>query len=208
MRNGSLHRIRRTIKPPMNTSGNSGFTLLEVIVALTITLIVMSGIISLLNSLNRTYTGQNVAAAVQQVTRAGIDIMTRNIRMAGLNPLNLEPIGIVEASGDKIRFKLDLDGSGAIEAGADIREDIAFLLNRKNQLIRQYDGNNRSNRSLLDNVSELKFKYLDADDQETSSLDAIRTVEISLTVKESSGMGQFMSRTFSTRVICRNLGLH
>lgn len=192
----------------MNTSGNSGFTLLEVIVALTITLIVMSGIISLLNSLNRTYTGQNVAAAVQQVTRAGIDIMTRNIRMAGLNPLNLEPIGIVEASGDKIRFKLDLDGSGAIEAGADIREDIAFLLNRKNQLIRQYDGNNRSNRSLLDNVSELKFKYLDADDQETSSLDAIRTVEISLTVKESSGMGQFMSRTFSTRVICRNLGLH
>ena len=192
----------------MNTSGNSGFTLLEVIVALTITLIVMSGIISLLNSLNRTYTGQNVAAAVQQVTRAGIDIMTRNIRMAGLNPLNLEPIGIVEASGDKIRFKLDLDGSGAIEAGADIREDIAYLLNRKNQLIRQYDGNNRSNRSLLDNVSELKFKYLDADDQETSSLDAIRTVEISLTVKESSGMGQFMSRTFSTRVICRNLGLH
>ncbi|MBT8372334.1 MAG: prepilin-type N-terminal cleavage/methylation domain-containing protein [Deltaproteobacteria bacterium] len=192
----------------MNTFENNGFTLLEVIVALTVMLIVMSGIISLLNSLNRTYTGQNVAAAVQQVTRAGIDIMTRHIRMAGLNPLNLEPIGIVEASADKIRFNLDLDGSGAIEAGAGIREDIAYLLNRKSQLIRQYDGNNRSNRSLLDNVSELKFKYLGADNQETSNLDAIRTVEISLTVKESSGRGQFMSRTYSTRVICRNLGLH
>ena len=208
MINGSSYRIRSLKIPFGHPSGNNGFSLFEVLVSLTIMLLVISGIIRLFTSLNRTYTGQNVAAGVQQVTRAGIDIMTRNIRMAGMNPLNLEPIGIVEASSNKIRFKLDLDESGAIEAGAAIREDIAYLLNAKGQLIQQYDGNNRSNRSLLDNVSELRFEYLDADDQETNDLNAIRTVDITLTVQESSGMGQFMSRTYSTRVICRNLGLH
>ena len=186
---------------------SNGFSLFEVLVALTIMLLVMSGIIKLFTSLNRTYTRQNVAAGIQQVARAGIDIMTRNIRMAGLNPLKLEPIGIVEASPRKIRFEMDLNGSGMIETGAAIREDVAYLLNTKKQLIQQYDGNKRSNRSLLDNVSELRFEYLDADDQETNNLAAIRTVDVSLTVQESSGMGQFISRTYSTRVICRNLGL-
>jgi type IV pilus assembly protein PilW len=186
---------------------SNGFSLFEILVALTIMLLVMSGIIKLFTSLNRTYTRQNVAAGIQQVTRAGIDIMTRNIRMAGLNPLKFEPVGIVEASPRKIRFEMDLNGSGTIETGAAIREDVAYLLNTKKQLIQQYDGNKRSNRSLLDNVSELRFEYLDADDQETNNLAAIRTVDVSLTVREASGMGQFMSRTYSTRVICRNLGL-
>ena len=196
--------LKMTFRYP---SAINGFSLFEILVALTIMLLVMSGIIKLFTSLNRTYTSQNVAAGIQQVTRAGIDMMTRNIRMAGLNPLKLEPIGIVEASPRKIRFEMDLNGSGTIETGAALREDVAYLLNTKKQLIQQYDGNKRSNRSLLDNVSELTFEYLDAEDQKTNNLAAIRTVDVSLTVRESSGLGQFMSRTYSTRVICRNLAI-
>jgi type IV pilus assembly protein PilW len=82
--------------------GNDGFSVVELVVALGVMLMVMVGIISLFTSLNRTYTTQNAAAAVQQVTRTGIDIMTRNIRMAGFNPLNKNPIGIIEASSEKI----------------------------------------------------------------------------------------------------------
>jgi type IV pilus assembly protein PilW len=187
--------------------GNDGFSVVELVVALGVMLMVMVGIISLFTSLNRTYTTQNAAAAVQQVTRTGIDIMTRNIRMAGFNPLNKNPIGIIEASSEKIRFLCDLDGSGSIEVDAHPREDIAFLLNRNKQLIKQNNGNSRSNRSLVDNVRDLKFKYFDADDQETNSVNDIRTIEITLTVREKAGREQFLSRTYSTRVICRNLGL-
>jgi type IV pilus assembly protein PilW len=188
-------------------AGSGGFSVVELVVALAVMLVVMVGIISLFASLNRTYTTQNVAAAVQQVARTGIDIMTRNIRMAGFNPLNINPIGIVEASANKIRFHCDLNGSGSIEVDADPREDIAFLLNRNKQLIKQNNGNSRSNRSLVDNVKDLKFKYFDAYDRETNNVDDIRTVEITLTVREKAGREQFLSRTYSTRVICRNLGL-
>ena len=168
-------------------SASRGFSVIELVVALAVMLVVMSGVIGLFAVLNRTYTTQNVAAAVQQVTRAGINIMTRNIRMAGFNPLDIDTIGIIEATPHKIRFGLDWDGNGQIEADAVRKEDIAYLLNSKQQLIQQYNGNNASNRSLVDNVSDLKFKYLDVDGLETNDVGEVRTVEISLTVQEPAG---------------------
>ena len=187
----------------LNIVGYGGFTVTELVLALAIMMVVMSAMTSLLIFLNRAYTTQNVAAGVQQVARAGIDLMTRNIRMAGLNPLNTNPIGIVEASSNKIRFQHDTNGSGAIEKGQ--VEDVAYLINSNNQLIRQKDGNSRSNRSLVDDVDALTFKYLDANDSETIVLDDIQTVVISITVREPTGKGQFLSRSYSTRVVCRNL---
>ena len=186
-------------------SGDEGFTLAEVVMALGIMLVVLTAIINLFTSLNRTYTTQNVAAGVQQVTRAGIDIMTRNIRMAGFNPLNLNPIGIVQASPDMIRFKLDTDGDGTISTNT--REDMAYLLNGNKQLIRQLNGDSYSNVSLVENVTDLTFRYLDNQDLETNELSAIRTVEVSLTVEEPAGRDRVLSRTYATRVICRNLNL-
>ena len=186
-------------------SGNEGFTLAEVVMALGIMLLVLAAMINMFTSLNRTYTTQNVAAGVQQVTRAGIDIMTRNIRMAGFNPLNLNPIGIVQASPDMIRFKLDTDGDGTIATNTS--EDMAYLLNGNKQLIRQLNGNSYSNVSLVENVADLTFRYLDNQDLETNELSAIRTVEVSLTVEEPAGRDRVLSRTYATRVICRNLNL-
>jgi len=206
MRNKAIGLLQKKNLFPF-TFGNGGFTLTELLVALAVMLVVISGIISLFTSLNKTYTAQNAAAGVQQVVRIGIDIMTRDIRMAGLNPLNLNPIGIVEASPNKIRFKYDLNGNGIIETDAKRDEDIAYLLNGNNQLIRQKNGKPYSNKSLVDHVSDLTFNYLDADDQKTGSVDNIRTVEISLTVREPAGRAQFLSRTYSTQVLCRNLGL-
>ena len=202
-----MAKFSKHIRPKNNffliTSATGGFTVTELVLALAIMMMVMASIVSLLISLNRVYVAQNVIAGVQQVTRAGINIMTRNIRLAGLNPLKINRIGILEASVNKIRFQLDTNGSGTIEAGQD--EDSAFLLNGNHQLIRQKDGNSRSNKSLVDHVSDLTFKYLDSNNEETSILDEIHTVEISLTVREPAGKDKFISRTYSTRVICRNL---
>ena len=205
MINKSLKNRLPHKRPLAIIGGNAGFTLAELVLAMGIMLIVLSAIISLFTSLNRMYTTQGVAAGVQQVARVGIDIMTRNIRMAGLNPLSTSIIGIVQAAPEIIRFEYDIDGDGYI--ATDGEEDIAYLLNANNQLIQQRNGNNDSNRSLVDNVSDLTFRYLDADDMDTNDLDAIRTVEVSLTVEEPAGRDKVLSRTYSTRVICRNLSL-
>ena len=180
-----------------------GFTVTELVLALAMMMMVMAAMVGLLISLNRSYTAQNVTAGVQQVTRVGINIMTRDIRMAGLNPLKINQIGILKASVDKIRFQHDTNGNGTIESDQD--EDTAYLLNRNHQLIRQKDGNSRSNKSLINHVEDLTFKYIDRDDKETSILDDIQSVEISLMVREPAGNNKYISRTYSTRVICRNL---
>ena len=199
----------RHIRPSQNlfliTSANGGFTVTELLLALAIMMMIMAAMISLLISLNRVYTAQNVAAEVQQVTRTGINIMTRNIRMAGLNPLKINQIGILEASTNKLRFQQDTNGSGTIETGQN--EDIAYLLNDNHQLIKQNDGNSRSNKSLVDHVIDLTFKYFDRDNNKTSAFDDIHTIEISLTVRKPAGKDKFISRSYSTRVICRNLGI-
>jgi type IV pilus assembly protein PilW len=192
-------------RPGAITGSKAGFTLAELLVAMGIMTIVLTAIISLFTSVNRIYTTQGVAAGVQQVTRASIDIMTRKIRMAGLNPLDVGNIGIIRADSDLIRFNFDNDGDGTIATNGD--EDIAYLLNDNNQLIQQKNGNSATNQSLVDNVADLTFRYLDADDLDTNNRDAIRTVEVSLTVEEPAGRDKVLSRTYSTRVICRNLSL-
>ena len=200
-------KFNQHIRPTKNifllASEADGFTVAELVLALAMMMMVMAAMVSLLISLNRSYTTQNVTAGVQQVTRAGINIMTRDIRMAGLNPLKINQIGILEASVDKIRFQHDANGNGTIES--DQGEDIAYLLNRNHQLIRQKDGNTRSNKSLINHVEDLTFKYVDREDEETGILADIQSVEISLMVREPAGNNKSISRTYSTRVICRNL---
>jgi type IV pilus assembly protein PilW len=190
--------------------GNAGFTLIELVLAMGIMLIVVAAIISLFTSLNRMYTTQGVSADVQQVTRTGIDIMTRNIRMAGFNPLNINPVGIVQADSNSIRFEYDTNGSGTITTNAtgDDNEVMGYLLNGNNQLIQQLNGKASSDEALVDNVSALTFDYFDEDGETViDDLAAIRSVEVSLTIEEPAGRDQVVRRTYSTRVICRNLSL-
>ena len=200
-------KFNQHIRPIKNilplASRADGFTVTELVLALAMMMMVMAAMVGLLISLNRSYTTQNVTAGVQQVTRAGINIMTRDIRRAGSNPLKINQIGILEASVDKFRFQHDANGNGTIES--DQNEDIAYLLNRNHQLIRQKDGNSRSNKSLVNHVEDLTFKYVDREDEETSILEDIQSIEISLMVREPAGGNKFISRTYSTRVICRNL---
>jgi len=202
-------KLSKHIRPKKNffliTSATGGFTVTELVLALAIMMMVMAAIVSLLISLNRVYAAQNVIAGVQQVTRAGINIMTRNIRLAGLNPLKINRIGILEASVNKIRFQHDTNGNGIIDLGQN--EDVAYLLNDNHQLIRQKDGSSRSNKSLIEHVKALKFKYFNRDNEETTIIDNIHTVEITLTIREPAGKDKSISRSYSTRVICRNLGL-
>ena len=85
----------------------AGFTMVDILVGLAMASVVMVAIISLFTAVGRSYTIQNVAADVQQVTRAGIEHMVQNIRMAGLDPFGGAGAEIKEFKADKIQFSLD-----------------------------------------------------------------------------------------------------
>jgi Tfp pilus assembly protein FimT len=196
--NQNWQKIKTTL-----AGSTAGFTLVDILVGLGLASILMAAIVALFATLSRSYTTQNVAAEVQQVVRAGIDEMVMNIRMAGLNPLNIADVGVKDDySSTQIRFTSDINASGVIGDADD--EDIAYIF-EENKLKRQVGGGNKI--ELVENVSDLSFTYLKEDELPVDSVSEIRTVLISMTVTEPAGRGQNVSRTYSARVRCRNLGL-
>ena len=85
----------------------TGFTLIELLMALAISSIVLGAIYSVFKITNRSFTTQNVAAGVQQSLRSAIGLMSRDIRLAGLDPSGTDNFGITYASATKIRFTQD-----------------------------------------------------------------------------------------------------
>ncbi len=64
-------------------AGNKGVTLIELMIVLVIASILVGGIYTLFMTQQRSYSVQDQVAGVQQDARAALDIMTRDIRMAG-----------------------------------------------------------------------------------------------------------------------------
>lgn len=70
----------------MTNPGQRGFSLVELMAATTITLVIMAGVFGLMIQNQNIYETQTRLADVQQSARVAIDLLTRDIRMAGSDP--------------------------------------------------------------------------------------------------------------------------
>jgi Tfp pilus assembly protein PilW len=215
---------------------DNGFTMVDILVGLAMASVLMAAVVSLFTSMGRSYTTQNVAADVQQVARGGVEMMIQEIRMAGLNPAGTAAAGIVDdfdtengfhadhngliapTDANNLAFTMDVDRDGRIDhctdgsggcSAADDNVDselIAYRIN--NGELEKYRGASAFWEGLTEsNVSNLSFTYYDETGAQTTARDEIRTVEISMTVQLPAGRSGTVSRTYSTRVRCRNIGL-
>ncbi|MBW2408375.1 MAG: prepilin-type N-terminal cleavage/methylation domain-containing protein [Deltaproteobacteria bacterium] len=203
--------VKRHIRQPDNgiyyVSG--GFTLIEVLMCIAILSIVLGTFYQTFDTFNRAYTTENVVAGVQQKTRNGVEFMVHDIRLAGLDALGTAGSGFLEAKPTRLRFTTDTNFDGDIN---DPFEDITYRLN--GSLLQQ--TNHLGEEILLDNVTGLNFSFLDVDDNEliddtlippqvpAGDLVNIKTVVISLSTQRPAGRDDPVSRTYSTRVRCRN----
>jgi hypothetical protein len=177
--------------------------------------IALTSIYGLYMSYVRIYATEGVTTRVQQSVRASMNMMVRDVRMAGLDPTGSGIFGITEISNQSIRFTADRDMDGELDdpdlsAGSTEAnlEQIAFTYDGANLLemiLYNSDDSIESRDTLVDNVSYLNLTYLDAADAITANPDAIRTVLIEMTVQKPAGRGGMVSRTLSKRIRCRNL---
>jgi type IV pilus assembly protein PilW len=183
---------------------NNGFTLLELLAAIFITAILMAGLYSVFVSQQVAFSAQEQIAELNQNMRAAMDLMTREIRLAGYKKSGAIFNGIATAQPTTIRILADLDQNGDTIGP---NEDITY----------SYDGPNlqiwRKNSSLpiADNITNLTFVYTLADGTTTSStadLAAIRKVTISITARTAypdQATGHYRTLTLTSDVTPRNL---
>jgi type IV pilus assembly protein PilW len=192
-----------------------GFTAIELLVSLAILSMTLGSIYSLYMSFIRTCTKEGVKINVQQGVRSSLDMMIRDIRLAGLDPTGTDDFGIVAVTPQRIQFTADRDMDGELD-DADATDgiddpDMEFMAY-------EYDGNSTLKMSLykadgsleisdtmVENVTDLSFAYFNTEDNTTSVVEDIRTVEIRMTIQKSSGRDDQVSRTLIKRVKCRNL---
>ena len=199
---------------PRTIAPNQGFTLVELLVTLAMFSILVAAIAAVLVPMRRSYTTQEVSAAAQQSVRMAVEFMINDIRLAGLDPMESANAGIEMANATAIRFTADRVPEGATECDGAIKtnnsERLTYYYEAADQTLRLRTDEgtaSQNTQTLVDNVTNLQFRYLDTNGNTTSVLADIRAVEITLTVEEDAGRDEPVERTYSTLVRCRNMGI-
>ncbi len=203
-----------------------GFTLVEIIIALLMSSLVMAAIYTTTNKQQDVYVDQDQVVAMQDNLRAAMLLMTREIKMAGYDPLGLANAGFTAAAANTMTFTMDLNGDGDVnDPGENITYDL--YTNVTQRLGRKNPTNNMP---VADNISNLEFYYTLANGTKTLApvnLADIRAVQITVlaitAVSTSNNIGQtsftspsgavwtlaagFRGRMQTATVQCRNMGL-
>jgi type IV pilus assembly protein PilW len=194
-----------------------GFTAVELLISLAIMSMTLGSVYSLYMSFIRTCTKESVKIKLQQNVRSSLDMMIRDIRLAGLDPEATGEFGIIAATPQRIKFTADRDMDGELDIpnaadGIDLPdlEYMEYEFDNSNGIVRMSlykpDGTTKElSDTLVENVTGLTFSYFTSNDVTTSNLDDIRTVGIEMTIKKISARDGPVSRTLIKRVICRNL---
>jgi prepilin-type N-terminal cleavage/methylation domain-containing protein len=197
-----MNRIHR--RPPDRFAGSpdeSGFTLIELLLVIGVISILLGAIFSGFDNMGRFYTNENTKAGTQQSTRFGMETMIQDIQLAGLNPLGAAGAGFIVATATSVQIASDLNFDGDF---SDPSENTTYALNGS----RLEQTNHLGAETLVDNVSSLRFTYFDRNGDvipEPVNIPDIRSVGISLTQTRDSGRSREISRTYRTRIRCRNL---
>jgi type IV pilus assembly protein PilW len=219
---------------------NHGFTLIELLVAMAISGIVTTAIYATYQSQQNAYIAQEEVAAMQQKIRAAMFHMTRQIQEAGCDPTGQANAGIITANVDGIEFTGDVRGKafgsapdGSTDANDDSYEHITYSLYTSGGIQKLgviTDANPlTTNQPVVEYVDALNFVYLDANGNPTTTLNAIRSVEVTLVVRAEredrdyvnttvypnkqgdvvlpAQNDHFRRRAATVQIKCRNLGL-
>ncbi|MBV5327232.1 MAG: PilW family protein [Chlorobium sp.] len=126
-------------------TNEAGFTLVELMIALVVSGLVMSAVVSIYVAQSRSYSELDDVANIQQDLRGALVILPAEIRLAGSNPvpeknINNSPIPKIEsATKTSLHFTMDLVGDVANPNAPDgdvndANEDVAYALTARNTI--------------------------------------------------------------------------
>lgn len=196
-----------------------GFTLIELMIAMAVGLVVLSAVYAVFTVQNKELNKQEQIAVMQQNARMAMDMMTREIMMAGYgrsamtrcsgttSTSSTTCVGITEANANSISFSTDLNDTGVLGGPNEYMSYDLYASSGIQSLGRTANGNRQP---VVENVSSLNFFYYDASEMPTTNLANIRRIQIVITTQTANidpVLGTVRTYTLTSNVTPRNLGL-
>jgi type IV pilus assembly protein PilW len=189
-------------------TNDRGFTLVEILIAMAVGMIVLGAIYALFTVQSKYLTNQEQLTELHQNARAAMDMMVREISMAGYNqttaPATIAAVprctnalvaagtrcvGITNAAATAISFTADLNGNGDTTAGSsNPNENIVYDVYTSSGIPALGRTSNGTKQPVVEYVQSLDFKYYVPDGEaipanETSNLANIRRVKITIVTR-------------------------
>jgi type IV pilus assembly protein PilW len=185
----------------------NAFTLVELLVAMVVGMLLVASMYVLFRSSSEVYVSQEQMVDVRQDIRATLAMMTRDLRMAGLDPSrNATCSGVTSANATSLRFQYDYDGDGVCE------RDFDYFYDAGNTVLKMQLSGSGGYQPVVYDISSVQFSYVLSDNtMPTIPADPndVRVVNIRVCGKISGPYSEKYNtpRCFNSTVRCRNMGL-
>jgi type IV pilus assembly protein PilW len=195
------------------TLNNGGYTLMELMVAMVIGMIVMASVATTFTTQTRAYSAQEQINQMEQNARGALDIMSRELKMAGYKPNGGSVTGVVSYSTTSLTIQADLNADGAVSPSGSDNEQIAYAYDSANKKITRQVGTAPA-ATLAENISGFTFTYYQSSGTTpATSATNIRRIKIAITAKTEKPdpgyqtNGGYRTMDLSATITPINLGL-
>jgi len=198
-----MHRLKLT--------KTEGFTLIELMVSMGIGMVVLAAVTTTFMLQTKVYNAQQQINEMEQNARGVLDVITRELKMAGYKP-NGGSFSGVTYSTTQLMIQTDLDASGGISTSTTANEQITYAYDSTNKQITRAVGSG-SALVLADNITAFTFSYLDSTGASTTTSANIRQVSISITARTANpdpnytSNGGYRTYTVTATITPPNLAL-
>jgi type IV pilus assembly protein PilW len=195
----------------MKPKSVNGFTLVELMVSMGIGMVILAAVTTTFMSQTRIYNAQEQINEMQQNARGALDIIAREVKMAGYKPSGGGFNGVTYST-TQLMVQADLDSNGAISTSSTANEQITYAFDSANQRITRAVGSG-SAQVLAEHITAFTFSYLNSTGAATTVSANIRQVSITITAKTAkpdpnfTANGGYRTYTVSATITPGNLAL-
>jgi prepilin-type N-terminal cleavage/methylation domain-containing protein len=128
----------------------NGFTIIELLIALLMAAVLSIAVFSLFQFQYRTFEVQEQVVDLHQTMRASMELMQRDLRATGYDPVETDNFGIVDIRNRDASDNFDANGEGAIVVTADLDSSGGTPAGDEGVIYRIYDSAAVSDAGVLD----------------------------------------------------------
>ncbi len=191
----------------------AGFTLIEMMVSMTIGMLVIAGVTGTFTAQTRQNKAEEEISQMHQNVRGAIDLIGRELMQAGYKASGGSVTGVTY-NASQLLIQADIDGNGAIDPTNNTSlEYIVYVWDSANMRITRQLGTGGTPQIVADNITACTFSYNDASGVSTTTSSLIRKVTVNITGRTAkvdpsySSNGGYRTYQLSVDVTPPNLAL-